>query len=54
MPDRIFAYDKVFTKGQLHLPSAHIIQIAELSLISSGEVCDHEQSCDEIYRQKLY
>lgn len=48
MPDRIFAYDKVFTKGQLHLPSAHIIQIAELSLISSGEVCDHAQSCDEI------
>lgn len=48
VPDKIFSYEKSFSKSQLHLPSAHILQIAELSLIRNGEMLEHEQFCDEI------
>ena len=45
---KIFSYDKIFPKGQICTPSAEIRQIAELSLIRSGEITAHIQKCDEI------
>ena len=43
-----FSYDKIFKQGQLQLPSADILQVAELSLIKNGEIYEHVQHCDEI------
>lgn len=48
MLSRLFSYDKSFAHGQLHIPSADIMQIAELSLIRGCEIFEHEQYCDEI------
>ncbi|MBR2616413.1 MAG: AraC family transcriptional regulator [Clostridia bacterium] len=45
---KLFSYDKSFLRGQMKTPSGEILQIAELSLIRSGEVREHEQTCDEI------
>lgn len=44
----LFSYDRRFSKGQMRTPSAEIMQIAELSLIRSGEITEHIQKCDEI------
>lgn len=46
--NRLFSYDIAFAQGQLCTESAEIRQIAELSLIRSGEINAHIQYCDEI------
>lgn len=46
--NKLFSYDRIFTKGQISLPSGDILQIAELSLIKNGEISEHLQHCDEI------
>ena len=38
--NKLFSYDQIFAKGQISLPSGDILQIAELSLIKNGEICD--------------
>lgn len=48
MLSKLFSYDKSFAHGQLHIPSADIMQVAELSLIRGCEIFEHEQYCDEI------
>lgn len=45
---RLFSYDNLFAKGQMTVPVADILQIAELSLIKGGEIPEHIQHCDEI------
>ena len=45
---KLFSYDKMFTHGQMTIPSGEILQIAELSVIKSGEIAEHIQHCDEI------
>ena len=46
--NKLFSYDRRFSKGQMRTPSAEILQIAELSLIRGGEITAHSQNCDEI------
>lgn len=48
MTNKLFSYDRRFSKGQMRTPSAEIFQIAELSLIRGGEITAHVQKCDEI------
>jgi AraC-like DNA-binding protein/mannose-6-phosphate isomerase-like protein (cupin superfamily) len=38
----------MFQKGQMEIPAGDIFQIAELSVIKSGEITEHTQFCDEI------
>ncbi len=45
---KLFSFDNVFFNEPLEIPSGKIFQIAELSLISSGEIEEHTQYCDEI------
>lgn len=46
--NKLFSYDKTFRRGQMRLPAAEIIQIAELSLMKGSEIPAHVQICDEI------
>lgn len=46
--DRFFDYNNWFAHEQMQLPSANILQIAEVSLIKEGEILSHIQCCDEI------
>lgn len=48
MTNKLFFYEKAFAYDQLPIPSANILQIAELSLIRGCEIIEHEQYCDEI------
>lgn len=46
--NKLFSYDETFRHGQMRTEAAEIHQIAELSLIKSGEITQHIQVCDEI------
>jgi len=46
--NKLFSYDRIFTRGQMILPAAEIVQVAELSLMKSSEISAHVQHCDEI------
>ena len=46
--NKLFSYDETFRHGQMRTESAEIYQIAELSLVKSGEIPQHIQVCDEI------
>lgn len=45
---KLFSYDQMFKQGQMQIPAGDILQIAELSVIKSGEIAEHIQHCDEI------
>ena len=45
---RLFSYDQYFHQGQMQTPAGDIIQVAEVTLIKSGEIVEHIQWCDEI------
>lgn len=45
---KLFSYEQIFRQGQLQIPVGDIFQIAELSVIKSGEIAEHIQFCDEI------
>ena len=45
---KLFSYDQMFKQGQMQIPAGDILQIAELSVIRSGEIAEHIQHCDEI------
>ncbi len=45
---KLFSYDHMFQQGQMQIPAGDILQIAELSVIRSGEIAEHIQHCDEI------
>lgn len=45
---KLFSYDNMFSPGQMQIPAGDILQIAELSVIKSGEIAEHIQHCDEI------
>lgn len=45
---KLFSYDQMFPQGQMQIPAGDILQIAELSVIKSGEIAEHIQHCDEI------
>lgn len=45
---KLFSYDQMFQQGQMQIPAGDILQIAELSVIKSGEIAEHIQHCDEI------
>ncbi len=47
-PCKVFSFDRIFDKELLRLPAADLFQIAELSLVRGGEICEHRQLCDEI------
>lgn len=48
MNNTLFSYDNFFDDDfKINLPTAFIYQIAELCIKSGGEVCVHEQVCDE-------
>ncbi len=46
--NKLFSFDNVFFNEPLIIPAGEIYQIAELSLIHSGEIGEHIQDCDEI------
>ena len=46
--NRLFFYGKNFSQGQMQISAGDIFQIAELSVIKSGEIREHVQMCDEI------
>lgn len=45
---KVFSFDNVFLNEPLKIPAGKIYQIAELSVIRSGEIEEHIQHCDEI------
>lgn len=45
---KLFSFDNVFFYEPLQIPAGKIYQIAELSVIPSGEIEEHIQHCDEI------
>lgn len=45
---KLFAYDNLFFDKHLHLPVGILFQVSELSVIRSGEILEHIQTCDEI------
>lgn len=44
----MFTYDNLFFEQHLYLPAGVLFQVSELSVIRSGEILEHIQSCDEI------
>ena len=40
---KLFSYDQMFKQGQMQIPAGDILQIAELSVIRSGEIAEHIQ-----------
>lgn len=48
LSSKLFSYNNLFQKGQMQIPAGEIFQIAELSVIKSGEITEHVQYCDEI------
>ena len=45
---RLFSYDQNFHQGQMQTPAGDILQVAEVTIIKSGEIVEHMQWCDEI------
>ena len=45
---KLFSFDNVFLYEPVAIPAGKIYQIAELSVIRSGEIEEHIQHCDEI------
>lgn len=45
---KLFAYDNLFFEKHLYLPVGILFQVSELSVIRSGEILEHIQTCDEI------
>lgn len=45
---RLFSYDQWFHQGQMQTPAGDILQVAEVTIIKSGEIVEHIQWCDEI------
>lgn len=45
---KLFAFDNLFFDKQLRLPVGVLLQVSELSVIRSGEILEHIQTCDEI------
>jgi len=45
---KLFAYDNLFFEKHLYLPVGVLFQVSELSVIRSGEILEHIQTCDEI------